>query len=560
MNKNLPGKYSALMQAKEAGLHVPETLLVSEESKPEEIDAFLRTMSGDGFIIRSAVSAEDSANQSYAGYFWSSGKTTRGDAHKVIAEGLKKNEALVKEKDINADVYVMIQPYISGNSGGILFSRWKYYEQYFFGEMSAESAHAAVEGRSSDFFLLSKEKSGNSPLPLLKDWSHLERALRAIARKIDTAFPYPADIEWVGDESGEITIVQVRPITRTVNALFPYKGANFLPKGEWRRTALSESLSILSPLTFSLISSLFKGALPSFQRVGYRAKKLDFLRRLPNGEVVSEARLEQSFYKDAGFWSPFLRSFHKRKFLKEAQEYCRRPHFKRPFSYARLQKLFSLWMIANAYLSPGKHLSYTNREYELSVYSAVRAPRTGLHDWKAVHFFLREWFFFELNKLKEDVQKNPLSFFMTLAEVQKGGVSKTELQNREAESVYESMYDYSRLLSVSNDAQVSTRVAGKGRTRGEVFLIENPNMFSGRLPKNTIIVAPFFRNEWISDMSEVAGILLEGGGFLSHSAIVAREKNIPYFIRVQGATARFKSGQYIILDANASDILLAEDA
>jgi pyruvate,water dikinase len=60
-----------------------------------------------------------------------------------------------------------------------------------------------------------------------------------------------------------------------------------------------------------------------------------------------------------------------------------------------------------------------------------------------------------------------------------------------------------------------------------------------------VLVAPYFDNAWVTQIDKFKGIVLEQGGTLSHSAIVAREKNIPYRIHWEGATTEFKTGDFI---------------
>ena len=80
---------------------------------------------------------------------------------------------------------------------------------------------------------------------------------------------------------------------------------------------------------------------------------------------------------------------------------------------------------------------------------------------------------------------------------------------------------------------------------GNVIVIGNPYMFNGKIEKGSIIVSSFFKNDWISQMDNVAAVILEQGGSLSHSAIVARERNIPYFIGYKNATSKFKDSEKI---------------
>lgn len=54
---------------------------------------------------------------------------------------------------------------------------------------------------------------------------------------------------------------------------------------------------------------------------------------------------------------------------------------------------------------------------------------------------------------------------------------------------------------------------------------------------------------WIPYFALLGGIVTELGGFLSHSAVVAREYRLPAVVGVIGAMEFFKSGETIVLDA-----------
>lgn len=70
------------------------------------------------------------------------------------------------------------------------------------------------------------------------------------------------------------------------------------------------------------------------------------------------------------------------------------------------------------------------------------------------------------------------------------------------------------------------------------------------LEKGEILVTRQTDPGWIFAFPLIAGLIVERGGILSHSAIVAREFGIPTIVGVHGAVDRLKTGQMITLNAD----------
>lgn len=64
---------------------------------------------------------------------------------------------------------------------------------------------------------------------------------------------------------------------------------------------------------------------------------------------------------------------------------------------------------------------------------------------------------------------------------------------------------------------------------------------------------------WIPLYPSVSGLLVERGGLLSHSAIVAREMGLPTVVSVKGLTKRLKSGMKIRFDGESGLIEILEE-
>lgn len=552
----LPQKYATLITAQKRGITVPDTLLVSPKTKTCEIKNFLKNYVADQlFIIRSAVSVEDGSNTSMAGHFWSSGAVVGQRLQDTIALAFKKNEQTMRAIDKTGDIFLLLQPYIHGKCGGVLFSPWKFYPDYFCGEITAGGAQDTVSGKNSDYFLLSKIDA-DSPVPMPKKWRCAQAALIKTVKQIDQAFDFSVDVEWICKDNDSIVVVQIRPATVSINALAPFPNKYCLPKGEWKKTSLAESLGCLSPLTYSLMQKLFADTIPLFQKLGFTAENADFFYRLPNGEILCDSILIQDFYRNGSFWSSFLRSFRKNAMLQETQKFCKSADFDLAFAYKTLLQIFQHWMTANTYANPEKHTHPRRNEYELSHYEHHFAkPEIKTDSWRDMRDSLRVCFFYELNKLKQQLAQKPRSSFMDFNEWETRAVSDAELITREKASASESIYDFSCVIrSQPNPHSTAQKVAGTGKISGKAFVLPNPLLFHGEFPGDCILVAPYFHNDWILEIDRFKGIIIEDGGTFSHSAIIAREKNIPYFIYVANAIDIYENGQVINLDCEEGAI------
>ncbi|MCC6628378.1 MAG: hypothetical protein IT340_13390 [Chloroflexi bacterium] len=88
--------------------------------------------------------------------------------------------------------------------------------------------------------------------------------------------------------------------------------------------------------------------------------------------------------------------------------------------------------------------------------------------------------------------------------------------------------------------------ASPGRVTAPCQVVRDPRQagdVAGR-----IIVAEATDPGWVALLAAAAGLVVERGGLLSHSAIVARELGLPTIVGVAGATATFHSGQWLTID------------
>ncbi len=82
-----------------------------------------------------------------------------------------------------------------------------------------------------------------------------------------------------------------------------------------------------------------------------------------------------------------------------------------------------------------------------------------------------------------------------------------------------------------------------GVVRGIVRVVRDPH--AATLRSGEILVAEFTDPGWVTLFSRAAGLLVERGSLLSHSAIVAREMGIPAIVSLPGITSWLKDGEYV---------------
>lgn len=87
-----------------------------------------------------------------------------------------------------------------------------------------------------------------------------------------------------------------------------------------------------------------------------------------------------------------------------------------------------------------------------------------------------------------------------------------------------------------------------GVVRGRARVILDPR--NAVIESGEILVAPRTDPGWIMLFPSAAGLLVEHGSLLSHSAIVAREMGIPAIVSIGGVTAWVKTGDWLEMDGS----------
>ncbi len=90
-----------------------------------------------------------------------------------------------------------------------------------------------------------------------------------------------------------------------------------------------------------------------------------------------------------------------------------------------------------------------------------------------------------------------------------------------------------------------------GTVRGRAWVLDQPTdrLPPGFEPSTTILVARSIDAGWIPTMTQVAGVVAEIGGDLSHGSILVREQRLPAITNAAGATRAIQTGDEVELRA-----------
>jgi pyruvate,water dikinase len=91
-----------------------------------------------------------------------------------------------------------------------------------------------------------------------------------------------------------------------------------------------------------------------------------------------------------------------------------------------------------------------------------------------------------------------------------------------------------------------------GVVRGPVRVIRDPR--GAHLNRGEILVAERTDPGWVMLFPAASGILVERGSLLSHSAIVAREMNIPAIVAIAQLTSSLEDGEWVEMDGSTGVI------
>lgn len=98
-------------------------------------------------------------------------------------------------------------------------------------------------------------------------------------------------------------------------------------------------------------------------------------------------------------------------------------------------------------------------------------------------------------------------------------------------------------------AQWRGRAISPGIGRGVARVVYTPDEL-GRVQYGDVLVAPATDPAWTPVFARLAGLVVERGGVLSHSAVVAREYRVPAVAGIANIVAEIRDGEIIEVDGN----------
>lgn len=88
---------------------------------------------------------------------------------------------------------------------------------------------------------------------------------------------------------------------------------------------------------------------------------------------------------------------------------------------------------------------------------------------------------------------------------------------------------------------------------GKVFLVQSEKDYY-KIKKDIILIAEGTHPDIVIAIKKVKAIVVEIDNKLCHTAIIAREYDIPLLMGVENVTKEFKTGDKVIVDFNAKTI------
>lgn len=95
--------------------------------------------------------------------------------------------------------------------------------------------------------------------------------------------------------------------------------------------------------------------------------------------------------------------------------------------------------------------------------------------------------------------------------------------------------------------------ASRGRYRGPARIIRGPHEFH-KVQRGDVVVCPLTSPAWNVLFPKIGALVTDGGGILSHPAILAREFGLPAVVATRTATTDLQDGQIVEVDGAAGTV------
>ncbi|MFE6965272.1 PEP/pyruvate-binding domain-containing protein [Agromyces sp. NPDC057679] len=103
------------------------------------------------------------------------------------------------------------------------------------------------------------------------------------------------------------------------------------------------------------------------------------------------------------------------------------------------------------------------------------------------------------------------------------------------------------------DALAGGTPASAGRARGPVRIVHGPDDFH-LIRQGDVLVCPTTAPSWSPILGQVAAVVADHGGVLSHPAIIAREFGIPAIVGTGDGTSRLQDGEVVLVDGTEGTV------
>lgn len=212
------------------------------------------------------------------------------------------------------------------------------------------------------------------------------------------------------------------------------------------------------------------------------------------------------------------------------------------FSKRAADSLFKrIEQIRNYHINREESLYMLERCYGLLRYIVVeistRFPRVFKNKDDILYLFLSE--VYKLNNIEDE------EYYIKQINIRKEFRKKNKM-----------LWDNCELNNEGDFKNIIKGISGnEGRALGRVCIINEIAEFS-KLKEGDILVCRYTDPSWTPLFSIAAAVVSDTGGPLSHSAIVAREYNIPAVLGCGNASKILRDGQNVIVDGNKGIVLL----
>jgi len=110
---------------------------------------------------------------------------------------------------------------------------------------------------------------------------------------------------------------------------------------------------------------------------------------------------------------------------------------------------------------------------------------------------------------------------------------------------------------VQQEGVVAGTPASPGRYTGTVRLVMSEHQFS-KIRAGDVVVCPTTSPAWSVVFPSMGALVTDGGGMLSHPAIIAREHRIPAVVGAGNATDVLGDGDLVTVDGDTGVVVLAD--